>query len=208
MARRPAVFSKPTTLYHPVEGSRVFPAGEQDPGPSWYDRPGGEPIGESTLAQAMKDLTAAHDRMEALEGQLTRNAHDVAVMQKERDEALAKVHGLEQALLETRKELAELAQIGMELTKERDEARAAAAKAASFNGAPPAAFDHDGDGAPGGSAPSEPMTADAIPADWRSRHWKQKVKLAGEIAGRDIDGTEDAEAVIAEAFEAQEAAKA
>jgi len=55
--------------------------------------------------------------------------------------------------------------------------------------------------------PSEPMTADAIPADWDARHWKQKVKLASEIAGRDVTNAEAGE-IIAEAYAAQEAAKA
>lgn len=33
------IFRTDTTLYHPVEGARVFPAGEQDPGPTWRTTP-------------------------------------------------------------------------------------------------------------------------------------------------------------------------
>lgn len=44
--------------------------------------------------------------------------------------------------------------------------------------------------------PPAPMAPDAIPADWSSRHWKQRVKLASEIAGRDIASAEEADAVI------------
>lgn len=52
-------------------------------------------------------------------------------------------------------------------------------------------------------APIEPPADEPIdiPADWQSLHWKKRVALAGQIAGRDIADKADADAVIAAEIE-------
>lgn len=74
---RPQVFSSPTTLYHPIEGPRVFPAGETDPGAAWSDNPGGD-RSETSMPSVMKDLIDANDRADALGVKLDKQAYDMA----------------------------------------------------------------------------------------------------------------------------------
>lgn len=38
-----AAFEHDTWLYHGREGARLFRAGEDDPGPGWFDHPVGPP---------------------------------------------------------------------------------------------------------------------------------------------------------------------
>jgi len=149
MARQ-LIFSTDTTLYHATEGARTFPAGEQDPGGAWMDRPGGEQIGKASVAQAAKDLIEAENRVDALSTQLERNAHDIATLSAERDEAVAKVEGLEQDVLNARKDADEAATLAETLSAERDHA---VTEATNLR-AKLADFDPDGDESPGGSTAS------------------------------------------------------
>lgn len=121
---RAYVFQVDTTLYHPAEGARVFPAGETDPGPTWTDMRGGEPADKSTTRQAMLDLIAAQDQIDGLGAQLTAKDHDLAVMAGERSAALAKVADLEQRALAAEKTAAEAEASAAAYMRERDAARA------------------------------------------------------------------------------------
>jgi hypothetical protein len=120
---RPFVFNAPTTLYHPVEGERTFPQGETDPGPAWTDRIGGAAVGAATTTQALKDLITAQEQIEDLEKRLMANGADLAKSAKTREEALAKVTGLEQVALEAigKHEAAEAQ--SQTYMRERDQAR-------------------------------------------------------------------------------------
>lgn len=206
---RPAVFMTPTTLYHPTEGKKVFPAGETDPGPSWWDSPTGPPVGGATTAQALNDLIAAQDQLEAAERRAQSHAHDMAQLEAAKSAAEARVADLEQARIaaeQARDELAaECAGFRGRLTNALQTVAALQARLA--------AFDHDGDGIPGGSLPVVDDAAEGvetegdIPEDWRSAwHWKTKVKRAKAITGRDdITSVEDAEPFIEAAYETQKA---
>lgn len=121
---RPYVFQTETTLYHPSEGARVFPAGETDPGPAWTDSRGGEPADKGTTKQAMRDLIAAQDQIDGLGAQLVSRDHDLAVMASTRDEASLKVAGLEQRAIDAEKGQETEAQRAAEYMRERDAARA------------------------------------------------------------------------------------
>lgn len=67
----------------------------------------------------------------------------------------------------------------------------------AFNGADPSAFDHDGDGAPGGSAPAPQPVGQPIPENWADLHWTQRLKLAKELgAGEDVSTASEADAFI------------
>lgn len=120
---RPHVFTSDTTLYHPSEGARIFPAGETDPGDAWHDSPGGAPADKGTTKQAMKDLIAAQDQMDALGAQLVAKDHDLAVIGAQRDEAAGKVADLEQRAIAAEKAAADAIEGATELRRERDQAR-------------------------------------------------------------------------------------
>jgi uncharacterized phage infection (PIP) family protein YhgE len=121
---RPHVFQTDTTLYHAVEGSRVFPAGETDPGGAWSERIGGEAVGAATTTSALKDLIAAQDQIEALESRLANNAHDLAAGAKALEDARALFSGLEQRAISAEKALAESQAQAAKYMAERDQARA------------------------------------------------------------------------------------
>lgn len=121
---RPFVFPVDTTLYHPSEGARVFPAGETDPGSAWTETRGGEPVDKGTIKQATKDLIAAQDQIDALGEQLNRKDHDLAVIGKERDEANGKVADLEQRAIAAEAGQVEADERAAEYMRERDAARA------------------------------------------------------------------------------------
>lgn len=120
---RPNVFTTDTTLYHAIEGSRVFPAGETDPGAAWTDRVGGEAIGAATTTQALKDLIAAQDQIEAMEARLHANGHDLAVAAKATADAKAKATEMEQRALAAEKALTDAHAQSQQYMRERDQAR-------------------------------------------------------------------------------------
>lgn len=117
---RPAVFTTDTFLFHPVEGKKLFPAGETDPGPAWHDKPGGPSVGQNATAEAMKDLIAAQDQIDGLGQQLASKDHDLAQMAKERDEANAKLADAEQRARDAESARAEAEKVAAEVTGERD----------------------------------------------------------------------------------------
>lgn len=120
---RPYVFSSDTTLYHPTEGERVFPAGETDPGAAWSDKPGGDPVGTNAAVGALKDLIEANDRLDQMGQMAAQKDHDLAVMAKERDEAAGKVAELEQRAIAAEKAQAEAEEATHGYMVERDQAR-------------------------------------------------------------------------------------
>lgn len=147
MPRR-AIFPTDTVLYSAQEpGGRLFPAGEQDPGPAWWDSPDGPPKAAEGMAGLVEDLTKAQDAIARLEAANARQVHDLAQMAKARDEANAKVAGFEADLNEARaaREASEAA--AATLTQERDRARELATQLQDRI----AKMDPDGDGVPGGS---------------------------------------------------------
>lgn len=120
---RPFIFATDTTLYHPAEGARVFPAGETDPGPMWTEKPGGEPAGSATVAQALKDLIKAQAQNEALQGNLATAQLALDESAKTREAALAKVADLEQQVVAAKGAQADAEALATQYMRERDEAR-------------------------------------------------------------------------------------
>lgn len=120
---RPHVFSTDTALYHPIEGKRVFPKGETDPGPMWTDRIGGEVVGMKTTTQALKDLIGAQEQIEHLEARLMAAGRDLDVSAKTREEALAKLAGVEQDLIAAKAAQADAEALATQYMRERDDAR-------------------------------------------------------------------------------------
>lgn len=120
---RPHVFSADTALYHPIEGKRVFPKGETDPGPMWTDRIGGEVVGMKTTTQALKDLIAAQEQIEHLETRLMASGRDLDETAKTREEALAKLAGVEQELIKSQAAQADAEALATQYMRERDDAR-------------------------------------------------------------------------------------
>lgn len=189
---RAHVFAADTTLYHPGEGARVFPAGETDPGDAWSESPGGKPADKSTTRQAMLDLIAAQDQIDALGKQMVAKDHDLAVMASERDAANGKLGALEQRAIAAEAAAADAEARTADYMRERDAARQ---EAAALRGQL-AKLDGDGDGKPGGTKPAPAPADGEIPANWRELHWTQRVKLAKALGADDDINAEAADAFI------------
>lgn len=127
MARQ-HVFSVETRLWHPSDGWKLFPVGETDPGSAWSEKEGGEPVGKASTEQALKDLIAAQDQIEAKDRLLVSKDHDLAQLAKAKAEAEAKVADLEQRAIAAEASGAEAQTVAAAVTKERDEARAESAR--------------------------------------------------------------------------------
>jgi hypothetical protein len=121
MARQ-QVFTIDTTLYHPVEGARVFPCGETDPGPMWSDKPGGD-RSETSMGSMAADLIAANDRADVLGGQLAAQAHDMAVTAAEATTAKEALAAMEQRAIAAETAQAESEELAAGYMKDRDAAR-------------------------------------------------------------------------------------
>lgn len=172
---RPAIFPVPTKLWHPAEGWREFPQGEQDPGPAWHDKEGGEAPGAKSTVSVMKDLIEAQDQIEAKDQLLASKQHDLDQAEKRASDAVAALEAQTQALADAERAKADAEQVAAELTAERDQARQEAAGLQSKVGPLEetverltaelaeanqraadladklSKFDGDGDGKPGGS---------------------------------------------------------
>lgn len=122
MARQ-AVFSVPTKLWHPAGGWREFPAGETDPGGAWHEKEGGEAPGSNTTAQALKDLIAAQEQIEALQATADRQAYDMGLARTAQEQAEAKVAGLEQRAISAETKAQEAETRSAQYMRERDDAR-------------------------------------------------------------------------------------
>lgn len=121
----PSVLLQDTILYCLAEPEgRTFYAGEQWPGDAWSSNRGGEPVGKGATKQALEDLVAAQDRLDAMAAQLSAVEADKARLSGERDAMALQVDGLTQRALQ--------AEQGQELADgrardymlERDQARA------------------------------------------------------------------------------------
>lgn len=178
---REAIFSRDTRLWHPDEpgGWRVFPAGEQDPGPAWSEVEGGGGRPEDRDAATREALKAALARAEKAEHALAQRQADIDRLAQQRDDANAKVAGLERRAGEAEKALSEAKADKARYAEERD--RAVQNEAALRREVEPLrarireleadlisvgadtaegreaikAFDHDGDGRPGGRRKKE-----------------------------------------------------
>lgn len=126
---RPNVFSTDTKLWHPAEGWRTFPAGETNPGATWHEKEGGDSVGSNAASGALKDLIEANDRMDQMAQMMASKDHDLGVMGQQRDEAVGKVHDLEQRAIAAEKAQAEAEERATAYMKERDQARAELARA-------------------------------------------------------------------------------
>lgn len=116
---------------HLAPEGREFQQGEEWPGDIWSAKPGGAPVGQDAVTQAMQDLIEAQDRLDAMAQTLASKDHDLAQMAKERDEAKAAFEAQSQALRDAQKAQAEAEKVAAGLTKERDAARAELAKQAA-----------------------------------------------------------------------------
>lgn len=148
--KRPFIFAAPTTLYHPIEGERVFTTGEQDPGAAWFDNADCKTPEAPGQADAAKQLAVVLQDMERLERATEHRTHDLAAATQAREAAEAKVAGLEQAIVAAERERDE----AMEGWRGAIKAQEQAAEYARTLEGRIAKFDADGDGAPGGSASS------------------------------------------------------
>lgn len=120
----PSVLLQDTILYCLAEPEgRTFCAGEQWPGDAWSSNRGGEPVGKGATKQALEDLVAAQDRLDAMAAQLSAVEADKARLSGERDAMALQVDGLTQRALEAEKgqELADARVHDMMV--ERDQAR-------------------------------------------------------------------------------------
>lgn len=149
----PSILPADTILYSPMEPQgRQFYAGEPWPGDIWSDRPGGSSkLGSETNVQALKDLIAAQEQIEARDQTIAAHAHDLAVMAKQRDTAVEKVESMKQALRDAEAAQKGAEDVAAEKTAEANRLTQAVAEAQARI----AAFDGDGDGAPGGSKPKK-----------------------------------------------------
>lgn len=127
MARQ-QVFTCDTTLYHPVEGERVFPTGETDPGPMWSENAGGD-RSETSMGSMATDLIAANDRADDLGQRLAAQAHDMAQTAAEATEAKEALAAMEQRAIAAEKAQAEAEEFARSYMEERDAARAELAAA-------------------------------------------------------------------------------
>lgn len=121
---KPTVVAQTMKLYSAFapEG-RMFQRGEEWPGDAWSTHPEGDKDAPDALADAQKDLIAAHDENERLTKVLASKDHDLAVLGKERDEAVAALNAQKQALLDAKAAQKALEETAATLTKERDQAR-------------------------------------------------------------------------------------
>lgn len=112
-------FKNPTTLYHPVEGPRVFPAGEQHPGAAWSSTPDGEPPSASE-EELKTQLAAAREQMDALERQNRRREQGMAEVEGKNDALRAENAALKTEIRALTKERDEALKTATDVTKERD----------------------------------------------------------------------------------------
>lgn len=120
-------FKSPTTLYHPVEGPRVFPAGEQHPGAAWSSTPGGDPPSASE-EELRTQLAAAREQMDALERQNRRREQGMAEVEGKNDALRAESAALKTEIRTLTKERDEALKTATDVTKERDRHIATIAK--------------------------------------------------------------------------------
>lgn len=125
---RPNTFTTDTVLYNIHSGERrTFPKGETDPGNAWSEKKGGDTAGASTTTQALKDLIAAQEQIEALQAAGATQDTSMAELAGERDAAVGKVAGLEQAAIEADRARDQALDDAKTYMTERDQAREASA---------------------------------------------------------------------------------
>lgn len=187
----PNVLNEDTILYCPAEPQgRKFPKGETWPGDAWSFKPGGETVGANTTTEALKDLIAAQEQIEALQGLLDNANFSLANAAKAKEDAEAKVAGLEQAVRDAEAAKGEAESVAAGLTAERDRARAELAR---INAALPAA-----DAPADPPAPTEAGTpaTDAMRAEY------------AELTGKTADGRWGADTLAEKLQEARATAAA
>lgn len=112
---RTGVFPRDTKLWHPTEGWKVFPQGEQDPGLAWSEKEGGD-------VPAEVDVSELKARTEKAEDLLKRRQADIDRVAQERDDANTKIAGLERRAGEAEKALAEAQADKLRYAEDRDRA--------------------------------------------------------------------------------------
>lgn len=140
------IFHRDTVLYHPVEGKRLFPQGEQHPGPAWFDNK--ECVAPSENAPELaRQLEAALNTVSRLQTELEAASSQVAGQARAFEQELA----ARQARMDAAGEAydAEVQRLEREIDRLVAQRDAAAGKPAAAPAADP--FDHDGKDGPGGS---------------------------------------------------------
>lgn len=103
---------------------RVFQRGEDWPGDAWSTNPKGKDAEVGAhLGEVQAELTAARDEIERLGRVIASKDHDLAVIGRDRDAAVAELKAQKQALLDAQRALKEAEGVNRDLTRERDAAR-------------------------------------------------------------------------------------
>jgi hypothetical protein len=123
--RNPLILPRAMKLYAPFcpEG-RLYHQGEEWPGDAWSANPDGKDaeVG-AVLSDVQKALDASKQEVERLTRVIASKDHDLAVMGRERDEAVAEMKAQKQSLLDAQLEAKEAGAAARDLTRERDAAR-------------------------------------------------------------------------------------
>ena len=148
-----STFLHDTTLYHPTEGAKLCPQGEQHPGAAWFDTPDcgkSKPTNAAAVNAEIRTLTEAAQSLQAeadvansqLKGQAKAHAEEI--------ESLNDAHAA--ALADKDAQIAGLEADVEKLVQQRDAASAGkdAVQEPAAAMIPP---DNDKDGKPGGSEP-------------------------------------------------------
>lgn len=147
-----STFLHDTTLYHPTEGAKLFPQGEQHPGAAWFDTPDcgkSKPVNAAATNAEIRTLTEAAQSLQAeadvansqLKGQAKAHAEEI--------ESLTEAHTA--ALAERDAKIAGLEADVEKLVQQRDAAASGKASTPAAHAMIPP--DNDKDGKPGGSEP-------------------------------------------------------
>lgn len=103
---------------------RLFQRGEEWPGDAWSTNPDGKDAEVGAhLGEVQKELAAAKGEVERLGRVIASKDHDLAVMGRERDVAVAELKAQKQSLLDAQRALKESEAVTKDLTRERDAAR-------------------------------------------------------------------------------------
>lgn len=136
---RPYVFNTPIRLWHRIEGWRVFDQGSTDPGGAWFEEENGDTKPKGVNPDVAKALTEALAENEALTRRLSITEASLADAVGRADTAMERAQTAEGKLAELERDLKVAEAVAVELTGERDRARAQVAKADRKATAAPAA---------------------------------------------------------------------
>lgn len=140
---RQYVFNTPVKLWHRIDGWRTFDEGSTDPGGAWYEEENGDIQPKGAHPDVTRALDGALAEAEALTRRLASAEASLAEAAGRAQAATDRAVAAEALHAELQRAIKAAEDLAVELTAERDRARAQLAK-----------FDRDGDGSPGGSGSS------------------------------------------------------